>query len=117
VLQEWKIIKTNRNGKRQERVLGIDGSKIYNSKRLDKQRVLASSQVTHRERDILEVKTIEISGNDNKSFKIKYKEASKGEHEYTCETQQQCQEIVGKVQFIMGLNKQKEEQLRRGTIF
>jgi len=119
LLQEWRIVKTNRNGKKQQRVLGIDGSKIYNSKRLDKQRFAAPSQVAHPDRDIADVRSIDIIEDDVKSFKIKYKD-TKGELEieYTCETAAECTEIVQKVQYILNLQRQKEEQLqqqRRGT--
>jgi hypothetical protein len=33
VNQEWNIVKKNKFGRRQERVMGVDGKKIYNAKK------------------------------------------------------------------------------------
>ena len=33
VYEEWHVVKRNRFGRRQERVLGVDATKIYNDKR------------------------------------------------------------------------------------
>ena len=31
--QEWNVVKKNKFGRKQERVFGVDGKKVYNSKK------------------------------------------------------------------------------------
>ena len=33
IYQEWNVVKKNKFGRKQERVFGVDGKKVYNSKK------------------------------------------------------------------------------------
>lgn len=45
VYQEWNIVKKNKFGRRQERIMGVDAHKIYNSKKEGKKAVTAVYRV------------------------------------------------------------------------
>ena len=103
VYQEWNIIKKNKYGQKQERILGVDGFFIYNSKRERYSRNPVG--VRRAQRDIQCIRRIEPSTDDSKGFKILW-EGEKArevvEIEYSCETARERQELLAKITFLMG---------------
>lgn len=103
VYQEWNIIKKNKYGQKQERILGVDGFFIYNSKRERYSRNPVG--VRRAQRDIHCIRRIEPLTEDSKGFKIVW-EGEKArevvEIEYSCETTRDRQELLAKISFLMG---------------
>jgi hypothetical protein len=61
--QEWNVVKKNKFGRRQERIFGVDGKKIYNAKRGALRG--GNQQGVHRaERDIATIVKIDILSDD-----------------------------------------------------
>jgi len=96
--QEWEVIKKNKMGRKQERMLGIDGTKMYNHKRGDKK---GKSDVATLERDISTIIKIENIGSDGKSFKCSFADGGIFDIEWTCERTEACAEIISKLKFLM----------------
>lgn len=105
--QEWNVIKRNRFGKRQERVIGIDSSMVYNSKREKAEKTFGMATVARAERPVNSIKKVEVvtgPQQDKKTFRITWEE-DKGQQvydiEYTCESEQDCAEIVTKLNYLV----------------
>ena len=98
MLQQWNVVKKNKLGSRQERIIGIDGKCIYNSKR--DQRPGMGVKVPSR--DISLVQSIEVL-DDNLTFKINWKEDKNPVYsiEYCCQNERDCAEIQGKINYIL----------------
>ena len=98
MLQQWNVIKKNKLGSRQERIIGIDGKCIYNSKR--DQRPGMGVKVPYR--DISLVHSIEVL-EDNLTFKINWKEEKNPIYsiEYCCHNERDCAEISAKLKYLM----------------
>lgn len=98
MLQQWNVVKKNKLGSRQERIIGIDGKCIYNSKR--DQRPGMGVKVPSR--DIALVQSIEVL-DDNLTFKINWKEDKIPVYsiEYCCQNERDCAEIQGKINYIL----------------
>ncbi len=62
--QEWNVVKKNKFGRRQERIFGVDGKKIYNAKR-GALRGGNQAGVHRAERDISSIVKIEILSEEN----------------------------------------------------
>ncbi len=121
---EHKVIKTNQRGKKQERLMGIDGTKIYNNKfgsggedvgvvcarmrcpRADELCGLVCVRETgtkvHRPFRLLsEVVSIEIMQQDPRCFRVTFRDKTGIEvREYQAETKTDCAQIVAKIQFL-----------------
>lgn len=103
VYQEWHIVKKNKYGRRQERIIGIDGKKVYNSKRGERRGV--GGIVTHAEREIKTIRNLEIlQDNEKRTLRITWEEDNRTdlrEIEYICETSKDCSDIYAKLTFLM----------------
>lgn len=99
VYQEWAIVKKNKFGRMQERTLGIDGSKIYNSKRDGS----SSRNVVHRaQRDISTVRKVGLLPEDHRAFRITYEDEGEiNDIEYFCDSVRDCAEIVAKINYLI----------------
>lgn len=114
IYKEWTIVKTNRWGRRQKRIIGVDLSKIYNKKISDgsKQRRGSVSGVRRAERLITDVKSIEYVEGVPTNFKITHAEGD-GQQvlEYEAETPHECVEIVVKIKTILNLMHKRTDTL------
>lgn len=100
VYQEWHIVKKNKYGRKQERIIGIDGMRVYNSKRDKYSR--NPTGVQRAQRDISSIKKIETVSGDRKSFRISWLQGRElVEIEYTCSSDRDCSEICAKINFLM----------------
>jgi hypothetical protein len=99
VYQEWNVVKRNTYGFRQERILGIDGSGVYNLRR---DTGGAHDAAGHR-RDISSIRSIEPVEYDRNALKIAWEEESREvvEIEYMCESEKDCAEIIAKISFLI----------------
>lgn len=73
--EEWDVIKTNKWGKRQRRVLGVDHQKVYNKKQekdLGKN-MLSKDTVKRAERDIAEIRSFQVCADDPNCIEIRWK--------------------------------------------
>lgn len=124
--QEWNVVKKNKFGMKQERVFGVDGKKVYNSKR-GQLKGGAQPGVYRAEREISTIVKIDIiadeqcqpqanegGGTNNmnniigksRTFRITWADHNDVYNiEYTCDSSRECIEIVAKVKYI--LNKKK----------
>ncbi len=95
--EEWNVLKKNYYGLSQQRVIGVDGKKIYNHKRGESR---TRNNVTHAERNIADIVVI-VPGPDKKSFKLTFKEGpSLVDVEYVCEEEEHATRIMAKINFI-----------------
>jgi hypothetical protein len=111
--QEWYVIKKNNIGRKQERVLGIDGKKIYNHKRGESR---GKSDVRHPDRDISTI--VRVDPSDQISFKIILSEDSTSTSElgYVCERESDLQEILAKLAFLMDMvSYDKKDSTQAGS--
>jgi hypothetical protein len=96
--QEWNIIKRNKIGIKQPRVLGIDGQFIYNYKRGERRGNSGVSTATREVSKIVRVTT----GDDKKILKITF--CGDGldiyDIEYICEKEADRPEIIGKLKYL-----------------
>lgn len=102
--KEWNVVKKNKFGRRQERIFGVDGKKVYNGKRglLIKGN---QSGVQRSQRDISSIVKIEVLPMDPKTFRITWAEERDVVNiEYTCDTSREASEVVAKIKFIMHAN-------------
>jgi hypothetical protein len=97
VYQEWPIVKKNKFGRMQERMLGIDESKIYNAKRDG-----ATSVVHRAQRDISTVRKVEALSEENRGFRITFEDDGEiNDIEYFCESVRDRAEIVAKINYLI----------------
>jgi hypothetical protein len=97
--QEWNVVKKNKFGRKQERVFGVDGKKIYNSKR-GQLRGGNQTGVQRAERNISTIVKLDILPADPKTFRITWMDDRDVYNiEYTCETTRECAEIVAKINY------------------
>jgi hypothetical protein len=102
VYQEWNVLKKNKFGRVQERIMGVDSSKVYNYETQTRN----AASVKNAQRSLSNVKKIEYVPGDNKSFRIVWIEETKElyEIEYTCRTSRDCAEIVSKITYLLSAN-------------
>ena len=95
VYQEWNVVKKNKFGRKQERIIGIDGKMVYNSRR-DKFKGHASNSVYRAQRDISTIRKVEAVPGDDKTVRITWEEGDSALYdiEYSCETSKDCADIV-----------------------
>lgn len=108
VYQEWNVTKKNKFGRKQERVLGVDGKKVYNSRR---DKYSRSSTGVHRaQRHISSIRKVEILDNDRKTLRITWEdEREVYDIEYTCDTKRDCVEIAAKILFLISPSRKKND--------
>ena len=115
--QEWPVVKTNHRQRRQERILGIDLTRLVN-KKVEKMRLLSSDKPTHSERLIADIFLIEVMDSDTRSFAIIFNGAdSSGERlrvMYEARTAADRDSIINKLAYILGMNGDRHK-LRRST--
>ena len=98
--QEWNVVKKNRFGRKQERIFGVDGKKIYNGKR-GQLKGGVGNKVARAERDISSLVALDILPNDTKTFRITWREDKDlYDIEYTFETARECAEVAAKIRYI-----------------
>jgi len=102
VYQEWNVVKKNVFGRKQDRILGIDGSGVYNLRVGGGQ----DSGAVHS-RQISSIRNIEPVEYDRKGFKITWEEDNREvvEIEYLCQSEKDCSEIVNKLSFLISALK------------
>lgn len=104
--QEWNVIKKNRFGRKQERVFGIDGKRVYNSKRGQRNGVVYGTGVLRAEREITNIKNVEILRADLKTFRIKWiDDKDTYDIDYTCENTRHAAEIVAKINYLLSKSR------------
>ena len=94
------VIKKNKYGAKQKRVMGIDGNYIYNFSTTNSTHTLSP----RNKRLISTVKGIDLLG--DKSFKITAHNPEKGEYqeiEYICENERECILIMDKLKVLIRL--------------
>jgi hypothetical protein len=104
--QEWKVVKTNKFGRKQERLMGVDGTSIYNMKPDGKR-----SNVRVQQRLITDIVSIGYRNvASQREFDIVYKEPSGQNHAlaYCADTPKDCAEIVGKIKFLVDRTARKK---------
>jgi hypothetical protein len=111
--QEWHVIKVNKRGRRQERLMGIDLTRITNRK-VEKKRFV-SDKTVNAERLISEIQQVEIA-HDSNTFTVTFKESSGEDVSLTYETQtpQEREEIISKLAFILKMNGDQQKLVRAG---
>ncbi|CCI39971.1 unnamed protein product [Albugo candida] len=104
VYKEWHVIKKNKYGKKQQRMLGIDINKIYNRK--VGERVIKSRTTTKiAERPITSVEWIRFM-QDPSDFQIYFKDhLEEIITDYTADSPYECAEIVAKLKYILSRKK------------
>lgn len=99
--QEWNVVKKNRFGRKQERIFGVDGKKVYNGKRGTLGKGGTAQRVQRAERDISSIVNIEILSSDDKTFRITWRDdRDLYDIEYTFDTSRECAEAVAKIRYI-----------------
>lgn len=104
MFKEWHIIKKNKYGKKQQRMLGIDLNKIYNRK--VGERVITSSKSTKiAERPMSGVVWVRFN-QDPSEFQIYFKDSIEEIiTDYTADSPYECAEIVAKLKYILSRRK------------
>ncbi|KAJ0407960.1 hypothetical protein ATCC90586_001988 [Pythium insidiosum] len=105
MFKEWHVIKKNKYGKKQHRMLGIDLNKVYNRK--VGERVIKSRNTTKiAERPITSVEWVRFM-QDPTDFQIYFKDSIEEiVTDYTADSPYECAEIVAKLKYILSRRKQ-----------
>lgn len=95
--QEWLVVKKNKYGLRQDRIFGVDGTKVYNMKR---GHTRANPDVQRAEREISAIRKVDIL-DDRKTLRISWNdERDVYDIDYTCANHVECGELVAKLLFL-----------------
>ena len=110
--KEWNVIKTNKFGKKQQRVMGVDLTKIYNYNKAGRSALRRNSTVRTPERLISEIKSIRYLDNPTE-FEIVFREGG-GDGTitlaYATKTALECAEIVSKIKYILSRQSQQAQR-------
>ncbi len=91
---EYRVTKTNERGKRQSRILGIDGQCLYNKKSSGSSGI--SAGVWRKQRQLEDVSSIvREPGRGSAAFTIVFRNGTS--RKYECESEAQLEEIVRKI--------------------
>jgi len=113
--KEYTVVKTNAQGKRQKRLIGIDQFSIQN-KIVEaessgkpglggKLRGLVTRNVAVASRPISAVSSATVLKNNPESFTLTFKEKNQLiSREFKAESRMECAEIVARIQFLMNLS-------------
>ena len=100
----------------QSRVIGVDGQKIYNSKRENGNR--NTSSVSRAQRDISTIRKIEIHDDDPRAFRITFKEDEElSDVDYYCDSARECAEIVAKISFLVLKKQENNQELNNNIMY
>jgi len=108
--KQWNVIKTNKWGKRQRRIFGIDYQKIYNKKQEKDsgKSMLPNQSVKRAERLIADVLRFEIDADDPSTFSIWWKDLGSNSNPEGIKLEYEVQsgpeaaaEIVAKMKYII----------------
>jgi len=115
---EYRVIKTNERGKKQNRMFGIDRHKVYNKHVANaamKRRI--SFQVTRAYRTIRSISSINTDSATKFSIIYFEKGGKLSERQYETETKMECAEIVAKLRFLVNLarttNLEQKDELKQ----
>jgi len=102
--QEWHVVKINKRGRPQERLMGIDLTRITNRK-VEKRRFV-SEKTVNAERLISDIVVVEVSESVRNRFSITYREPDSPDVclSYDTRTPWEREEIVSKLAYILRLN-------------
>ena len=116
--QEFRVIKTNKFGSRQERKLGIDSQKIFNMKPSSITHFLGltSQKTKHPERPLETLVNVTANPDNSKAFTLYFND---GEVlNYETKTTVEALEIVKRLRFLMRVKRQEQSDslLRRRSV-
>jgi SAPK-interacting protein 1 (Sin1), Pleckstrin-homology len=99
--QEWNVVKKNKFGMKQERIFGVDATRVYNAKR-DRDKQKGQGPGVHRpHRELSAVRKVDVLSGDRKTFRITWQDGREVyDIDYTCENVRACNEIVAKLLFL-----------------
>eukprot|EP00755_Sulcionema_specki_P008640 Sspe_Gene.41521::Locus_20079_Transcript_1_1_Confidence_1.000_Length_1750::g.41521::m.41521/K20410/MAPKAP1, SIN1; target of rapamycin complex 2 subunit MAPKAP1 len=97
---EYKVIKINKYGARQERILGIDREKIYNSMPTKKMQ-----KTKNPERSISDITHIRLFEDKPNYCEIEYRNNRSGKDQIECQNQMEAHEITSKVRYLLDLHR------------
>ena len=102
---EYTVIKINKFGSRQARILGIDREKIYNMMRGTK-----VQKTKNPERSISDVTIVHTFSDKPCYFEIEYKNSKSGKDQIECQSPMEALEVATKVRFLLNLHKATTSQ-------
>lgn len=115
------MVKVNKFGKRQERLMGIDISRVTNRKIPDKARGLLTSEETRtKERLVTNIIRVEVpppTGDESsrRQFIVLFREAGDDARVvYEAQNANEREEILAKLTYILGLNNDAHKVVRLG---
>ncbi|RHZ23214.1 hypothetical protein DYB31_002320, partial [Aphanomyces astaci] len=113
--KEWTVIKTNKYGKRQHRMLGVDSHKVYNSK-VGERAMISRTNIKVAERPISSITWLRFLPGPC-DFQIQYSQPDEETIDYSAATAYECgtlvsmlmlrTEIVAKIKYIQEMHKRK----------
>eukprot|EP00753_Platysulcus_tardus_P017547 PLAT6433.3.p1 GENE.PLAT6433.3~~PLAT6433.3.p1 ORF type:complete len:775 (+),score=367.91 PLAT6433.3:81-2327(+) len=99
--KEWLVVKTNKWGKKQRRIMGIDLTKIYNKRE-------GGRSVKKGERSVADVVRIDFMRDEPRGFSVTFREGSEEVTiEYLAASSHEAAEIVAKVRYLQSLDLYK----------
>eukprot|EP01012_Entosiphon_sulcatum_P002465 TRINITY_DN1051_c0_g1_i1.p1 TRINITY_DN1051_c0_g1~~TRINITY_DN1051_c0_g1_i1.p1 ORF type:complete len:539 (-),score=106.06 TRINITY_DN1051_c0_g1_i1:862-2478(-) len=117
--QEFHVIKINKYGTRQERLLGIDREKIYNMLPKEvKSRITGSVKRTmYPERAITDIESIKAPDLARPCyFEIEYKHNQTPRDRIEARSKREAQEIIMKIQFLLQLHNPETRPVKRQPV-
>lgn len=104
MFKEWHVIKKNKYGKKQQRMLGIDLNKIYNRK-VGERVVISGKSTKIPDRPMAGVVWVRFN-QDPSEFQIYFKDSIEEIiTDYTADSPYECAEIVAKLKYILSRRK------------
>ncbi|ETV95354.1 hypothetical protein H310_11243 [Aphanomyces invadans] len=103
--KEWTVIKTNKFGKRQHRMLGVDSHKVYNSK-VGERAMISRTNIKVAERPISSITWLRFLPGPC-DFQIQYSQPDEETIDYSAASAYECAEIVAKIKYIQEMHKRK----------
>lgn len=117
--EQWRVVKINNLGRRQSRVLGIDISRVTNTKLPGESRGWLSSGSTRvAERLMSDLVRVDVPSADRgdeaaRSLALTFSQGmDQVTLKYLCETPDDRQSIVAKLTFILKMNKESHKIAR-----
>jgi hypothetical protein len=105
VYKEYKVIKQNRVGKKQNRKMGIDSKRIYNLPDTSASNVHFTQHVKRKYRemtDVVKAERLKVKG-PQKYFQILFRDLASNAiiaYKYEAASEYECAEIVAKIDFL-----------------
>ena len=106
---EYLVIKINKFGSRQLRILGVDREKIYNMMRGTK-----AQKTKNPERSISDVTMVRTFEDKPCYVEIEYRNSKSGKDQIECQTPMEALEAATKVRFLQNLHKVTTTQSSQG---